>query len=47
MKMPRMNGIETLEALKIKRLYDQVVLTSKKALSYLSFTGIVPEEELR
>lgn len=36
---------QTLDALKIKKLYNQLVLTSEKALSYLSFTGTVPEEE--
>lgn len=37
---------QTLEALKIKKLYNQLVLTSKKALSYLKFVGTVPEGEL-
>ena len=36
---------QTLEALKIKRLYNQLVLTSEKALSYLKFIGTVPEGE--
>lgn len=36
---------QTLEALKIKNLYNQLVLTSEKALSYLKFAGIVPEGE--
>lgn len=36
---------QTLEALKIKKLYNQLVLTSEKALSYLKFVGTVPEEE--
>ena len=36
---------QTLEALKIKKLYNQLVLTSEKALSYLKFIGTVPEEE--
>ena len=36
---------QTLEQLKVKRLYDQLVLTTEKALSYLRFTGTVPEEE--
>ncbi|WP_370544602.1 DUF3990 domain-containing protein [Holdemania sp. 1001302B_160321_E10] len=36
---------QTLEALKIKKLYNQLVLTSGKALSYLKFIGTVPEEE--
>ncbi len=37
---------QTLEALKIKRLFNQLVLTTEKALTYLKFTGTVPEEEL-
>ena len=37
---------QTLEALKIKKLYDQLVLSSEKALSYLKFIGTVPEEEM-
>lgn len=36
---------QTLEQLKIKKLYNQLVLTSEKALSYLHFIGRVPEEE--
>lgn len=36
---------QTIEALKIKKLYNQLVLTSEKALSYLRFVGTVPEEE--
>lgn len=36
---------QTLEALKIKKLYNQLVLTSEKALSYLKFVGTVPKEE--
>lgn len=36
---------QTLEQLKIRKLYDQLVLTSDKALSYLRFAGTVPEEE--
>ena len=36
---------QTLEQLKIKKLYNQLVLTTKKALSYLRFVGTVPEEE--
>ncbi len=35
---------QTLEALKIKRLYNQIVLTSEKALSYLKFSGTLMEE---
>lgn len=34
-----------MEALKIKKLYNQLVLTSEKALSYLKFIGIVLEGE--
>ena len=36
---------QTLEALKVKKLYNQLVLTSEKALSYLKFIGTVPKEE--
>lgn len=36
---------QTLDALKIKELYNQLVLTSEKALSYLKFIGTVPEGE--
>lgn len=36
---------QTLEALKVKKLYDQLVLSTEKALSYLKFMGTVPEEE--
>lgn len=37
---------QALEALKIKKLYNQLVLTSEKALSYLKFIGTVAQEEL-
>ena len=37
---------QTLEALKIKKLYNHLVLTSEKALSYLKFIGTVVQEEL-
>lgn len=37
---------QTLDALKIKKLYNQLVLSSEKALSYLKFIGTVPQEEL-
>lgn len=37
---------QTLEALKIKKLYNQLVFASEKALSYLRFIGTVPKEEL-
>ena len=36
---------QTIEALKVKKLYNQLVLTSTKALSYLKFYGTVSEEE--
>ena len=36
---------QTLEQLKIKKLYNQLVLTTEKSLSYLRFVGTVPEEE--
>lgn len=36
---------QTIETLKVKKLYNQLVLTSTKALSYLKFCGTVPEEE--
>lgn len=36
---------QTLAALKIKKLYNQLVLSSEKALSYLEFIGTVPQEE--
>ena len=37
---------QTLETLKIKKLYDQLVLSSEKALSYLKFAGTLAEEEM-
>lgn len=37
---------QTLEALKIKKLYNQLVQSSEKALSHLKFIGTVPQEEL-
>jgi len=37
---------QTLEMLKIKKLYNQLVLTTEKALSYLKFDGALPLEEL-
>lgn len=37
---------QTIEALKVKKLYNQLVLTSEKALSFLKFIGTVPKEEL-
>ena len=36
---------QTLETLRIKKLYNQLVLSSEKALSYLKFIGTVPEGE--
>jgi len=36
---------QTLEALKIKKLYNQLILTSEKALSYLKFLGTVDDGE--
>lgn len=36
---------QTIEALKVKKLYNQLVLTTTKALSYLKFCGTVSEEE--
>lgn len=37
---------QTLEQLKVKKLYNQLVLATEKALSYLHFIGTVSEEEL-
>ena len=34
---------QTLDALKIKKLYNQLVLSTPKALRYLQFQGTVPE----
>lgn len=36
---------QTIEALKVKKLYNQLVLTSEKALSFLKFIGTIPKEE--
>ena len=36
---------QTLEALKIKKLYNQLVFASEKALGFLNYIGTVPEEE--
>ncbi len=36
---------QTIEALKVKRLYNQLVFASEKALAYLKFVGTVPKEE--
>lgn len=37
---------QTLETLKIKKLYDQMVFATEKALSFLNFVGIIPEEDM-
>lgn len=37
---------QTLEMLRIKKLYNQLVLTSEKALSYLNFIGTLSQEEM-
>lgn len=37
------NKEQTLEMLKIKKLYNQLVLTSEKALRFLKFIGTVPK----
>ena len=37
---------QTLETLKIKKLYDQMVFASEKSLSFIRFIGTVTEEEL-
>lgn len=37
---------QTLEALKIKNLYNQMVFTTEKALSFLKFVGTIAEGEL-
>ena len=44
--IPTVSIYEIDEALKVKKLYNQLVLTSAKALSYLKFCGTIPEEEL-
>ena len=36
---------QTIEALKVKKLYNQLVLTSEKALTFLKFIGTVPKED--
>lgn len=40
-----LNEEQTLDALKIKKLYNQLVIASDKALRYLSFIGTVAQEE--
>ena len=37
---------QTLETLKIKKLYDQMVFTTEKALYFLKFKGTIPKEEM-
>lgn len=37
---------QTVAALKVKRLYNQLVLSDEKAISYLRFVGTVSKEEL-
>lgn len=37
---------QTIDALKIKKLYNQLVLTSKQALSCLKFIGVLPKEDI-
>jgi Zn-dependent metalloprotease len=37
---------QTIETLKVKKTYNQMVLTSERALSFLKFIGTVPEGEL-
>ena len=37
---------QTLEALKIKKLYDQMVFATEKALSFLKFVGTIPGEDM-
>ncbi len=36
---------QTIEALKVKKLYNQLVFASEKALAYLKFVGTAPKEE--
>lgn len=36
---------QTLEALKVKKLYDQLVLSTERALSYLHFSGTLEERQ--
>ena len=36
---------QTLEALKVKKLYNQLVFTTEKALSYLKYIGTLKEEQ--
>lgn len=36
---------QTIQALKVKKLYNQLVFTTDNSLSYLTFLGTIPEEE--
>ena len=36
---------QTIDALKIKKLYNQLVFSTEKALKYLKFIGTIQEEE--
>ena len=38
---------QTLEMLKIKKLYNQLVLASDKALAYLKFDGVLGSVKLK
>jgi len=37
---------QTLDALKIRKLYNQLVLATENAIAYLKYIGTVPEEEM-
>ena len=37
---------QTIDALKVKKLYDQLVVTSEKALGYLRFAGVLKGADL-
>ncbi len=37
---------QTLETLRIKKLYDQMVFSSEKALTFLRFVGTIPKEDM-
>lgn len=37
---------QTIETLKIKKLYDQMVFATESALSFLKFIGTIPGEEM-
>ena len=36
---------QTVDALKVRKLYNQLAITSQKGLSFLKFVGTVPKEE--